>query len=126
MTKKKQQRAMNAKLKLKLQKELDREAEKMKKLKLKHPLLFRRCGDKPCCQAVTADGSLCHRPALTDKTYYQAIHCCYLCWQHALGYGVYTLLKMGQTISTAQLDWDTYCAYYPQECEEMLKRGKEG
>lgn len=105
-----------------LQKELRRENIRLRKLKLTNPEMFRRCGDVPCCQATNEDGSYCSRPALTDKSYIEKVRCCYLCWQHALSFGVYLTYKLAKLAGTAHLDWDSYCALYPEECDVMLKR----
>ncbi len=109
-------------MKRRLMRELAEENRNLRDLQLTHPEMFRRCGDLPCCQALNTDGSLCMRQAMTTKTYIQKVRCCYLCWQHALIYGVYLTYKLVKLAGTAHLDWDTYCAYYPDECEAMLKR----
>lgn len=106
--------------KKRLEQELAREQKKLKNLKLVEPELFRRCGDSPCCQAQNRDGSLCTRPAMTSKTYINRLKCCYLCWQHALSYGVYGLYRLAKLATEAQLDWDSYCVLNPEECEKIL------
>lgn len=108
----------------KIIKELKAEKKNICQLRLAHPEMFRKCGDSPCCQATNTDGTLCTRPAMTDKSYIKTIRCCYLCWQHALIYGVYITYKLAKLAGTAHLDWDSYCAYYPNECDDMLKISK--
>jgi hypothetical protein len=101
--------------------EIKKEKKRLKKLKISYPEIFRKCGNYPCCQAVNQNGNLCSRPAMTDKTYFQSLRCCYLCWQHALSYGVYGLLKIAKSASTMHMDMDEYCAYFPEECDEMIQ-----
>ena len=51
-------------------------------------LLRRRCDGRACCQARTASGNLCRRPAiLNGETYNRKLRCCLVCWQHARIYG---------------------------------------
>ena len=46
--------------------------------------LRRRCDGRACCQATTASGELCRRPAIGNgRTYFPQMKCCLLCWQHA-------------------------------------------
>lgn len=118
MTKKKRLR----KLKLLNAKREREEIERLKKLRLDHPDLYRLCGDdqKPCCQARTLDGYKCMRAALTTKSYINRVKCCLLCWQHALAYGVYGLLKVGQMAAENTLSWDEYCNLYPEKCDEYF------
>ena len=102
-----------------------RELEQLKKLRLSHPDLYRKCGrnkDQPCCQAKNLDGSRCSRAALTSRTYIQRIKCCMLCWQHSMFFSVYGILKIGQMAAESSLDWDTYCLLHPNKCEEYFKK----
>jgi hypothetical protein len=110
----------NKKLPTKIRNQLKKEKKILKNLKLKFPEIFRKCGKYPCCQAETKNGVFCTRPALTDKTYFQSLRCCYLCWQHALSYGVYGLLKISKAASTSHMDMDEYCYYFPDECDDMI------
>ena len=102
--------------------EIKKEEKRLKKMKLVEPELFRRCGDVPCCQSRNQDGSMCNRPAMTDRTFIRRMKCCYLCWQHALTYGVYGLYRLAKLAGTLHLDWDSYCALYPEECNQILKK----
>jgi hypothetical protein len=102
-----------------------RNAIKKAKLRLAHlgatqPNLLRRCGDKPCCQAITLQGKPCSRPAMSDLTYIESVKCCYLCWQHSLETGIYTLYKLATTLTTRNLSLDEYCTLYPDECKKFL------
>jgi len=104
----------------KVTRQLVAEQRKLNELRSQYPEIFRKCGDKPCCQAVTKNGKLCSRPAFTDKLYLVKLRCCYLCWQHATSFGVYFAAKLAKSLATAHMDMDEYCYYFPDECEEML------
>ena len=118
MPKKKKIRKEKAKLK----KLREQELEILRNLKLDHPDLYRLCENKPCCQAKTLDGKRCSRPAMTTRTYIKKFKCCMLCYQHALLYGVYGLLKVGQMAVDADYSMDEYCAYHPDECLEYFEK----
>lgn len=118
---KKKVRKNNAIAMKKLKQELAEEKRILRELKLNNPEMFRRCGDKPCCQAYNIDGSECSRQAMTEKTYIKSVRCCYLCWQHSLVYGVYVLFKVAKSAAEAQLSWEDYCSYYPDECLNYIK-----
>lgn len=111
----------NSKLRRRYKKEIRKELSNLKKLKLEHPAMFRKCGDKPCCMALTEQGQPCSRPAMTSKTYIKRLKCCYLCWQHSLIYGVYVLFKIAKNIGTMDMEWDDYCSNFPDDCNEYLK-----
>jgi hypothetical protein len=100
-----------------------RELETLRKLRISHPALYRKCGPnrEPCCQAITEDGYRCTRAALTTKSYIHRVRCCLLCWQHALIYGVYGLLKIGQAAAESTLSWEDYCFLYPEKCEAYFE-----
>ena len=108
----------------KLRQKLIQEGERLKNLRLTDPDLFRLCGpyNRPCCQALTHDGTLCKREALTTSTYINRLKCCLLCWQHAIGYGVYGILKVVQGAAENQLSWDEYCAIHPKECLKYFEK----
>lgn len=104
-----------------------RELEELKKLRLTHPDLYKRCGrnkDQPCCQATNLDGSKCSREALTSRTYIRKVKCCLLCWQHSTVFGLYGLFKVAQMAAESSLDWDTYCVLHPAKCESYFKKDK--
>lgn len=118
---KKKSRKLNKQLRIRLAKELREEKERLKELKLNNPEMFRRCGNKPCCQAMNTNGTPCTRPAMTEKTYVQSLRCCYLCWQHSLIYGVYVLFKIAKSAAESQLSWEEYCSIHPDKCDTYIQ-----
>lgn len=116
---------MGKKLPSRIRNEIKKEKKALAKLSRQLPELFRKCSGKPCCQAQTVDGYMCTRPAMSEYTYIKRLRCCFLCWQHALAYGVYGLLKIAKSAATAHMDMDEYCAYFPEECNEMLETIKK-
>lgn len=109
------------KKKLQLKRKRNAQLKILKKLKLKNPAMFRKCGDTPCCQAYTDKNVLCTRPAMTTASYIKTIKCCYLCWQHASMYGVYGLAKISQLALESRLSWDEYCFLYPEKCMKYFE-----
>lgn len=103
------------------------EKERLREIRVAYPEMFEICDDygTPCCQAATKKGEQCRRPALTTKTYYQRVRCCYLCWQHALMYGVYGILATGKAVYESGLSWDEYCFLNPEKCEDYFDDSKD-
>jgi len=93
-SKKQKERRDRQKINKRIRKQLEREKERLRKIRVAFPEMFKVCdaNGTPCCQAATSEGVQCKRPALTTRTYYQRVRCCYLCWQQEAMYGVYGIL----------------------------------
>jgi len=100
------------------------------------PIYARRCEGEICCQATTADGSQCSRPAVVKIDLTRGIKvigvapvdCCFYCTQHAkilatnkianlfYNYGP----QIAKTIGGKDLSYDEYYALFPEEISVSL------
>lgn len=100
------------------------------------PIYARRCEGEICCQAVTASGGQCTRPAhikidLTrgiETIGVKGVDCCFYCTQHAKILAVTKLAnffhtygtQIAKTVGGRNLSYDEYYAIFPEEISSSL------
>lgn len=100
------------------------------------PIYARRCEEKICCQALTAENIQCSRPATIQIDLTKGIKvigvgpvdCCFYCTQHArilattkianlmYSYGP----QIAKSIGGRNLSYDEYYALFPEEISASL------